>query len=410
MAKTEQIVVVGAGQAGGWVVETLRAEGFDGRLTLVGEESHVPYEHPPLSKGLLAGAQEPASCALKARAHYDERDVTLRLGVTAERLDRERRLVALSDGDALPYDRLVLATGSRVRRLPLPGADLPGIFYLRTLDDSLAIRAHLKPTARLVLVGGGYIGLEVAATARKRGCAVTIVELQERVMARVVPDEIGDFLERVHRTEGVEILTGLGVAGFERRGDKLAVLTGNGRVLAADAVVIGVGIQPNQEIARDAGLATDDGIVVDEFGRSSDRRITAVGDVARHFNPLLGRRIRLESWQNAQNQAIAVARAMLGGKAPYAEVPWFWSDQYDLNIQIAGLPEAWGPVVLRGDPADRKFTAFCLQDGRLAGAIAVNSPRDLRIARGLIETGRQVSAAALVDPSVALKSLLRPNT
>jgi NADPH-dependent 2,4-dienoyl-CoA reductase/sulfur reductase-like enzyme len=210
----------------------------------------------------------------------------------------------------------------------------------------------------------------------------------------------------VHRENGVEILTGLGVEGFERRGEELAVLTSDGRALAADTIVVGIGIQPNVELAREAGLEVDDGVLVDEFGRSSDPQILAAGDVARHFNPLLGRRIRLESWQNAQNQAIVVAKGLCGGTEPYGEIPWFWSDQYDLNIQIAGLPEAWGPIVVRGDMAEGKFVAINLEDGLVTGAVAVNSPRDLRFARRLIETKQPVTAEALVDISVPLKNLL----
>jgi thioredoxin reductase len=270
MADIDSIVVVGAGQAGAWTVDTLRREGFKGRIVLIGEEAHVPYERPPLSKGILAGRQEPDSCHLHGRQHYHEIGVELVLGVRAERLDREGQKVELSNGEAVAYDRLVLATGSRVRRLALPGAELPGVCYLRTLDESLALGARLRDGARVVLVGGGYIGMEVAATARGRGCRVTVVELQERVMARVVPDEIGRYLEAVHRDQGAEILTGLGVEGFERRGEDLAVLTGDGRALAADAIVVGIGIQPNVELAQDAGLEVDDGVLVDEFGRSSD--------------------------------------------------------------------------------------------------------------------------------------------
>jgi 3-phenylpropionate/trans-cinnamate dioxygenase ferredoxin reductase subunit len=406
MAEFDSIVVVGAGQAGAWTVDTLRREGFKGRIVLIGEEAHVPYERPPLSKGILAGRQEPDSCHLHGRRHYHEIGVELVLGVRAERLDREGQKVELSNGEAVAYDRLVLATGSRVRRLSLPGVEFPGVCYLRTLDESLALGARLRDGARVVLVGGGYIGMEVAATARGRGCRVTVVELQERVMARVVPDEIGRYLEAVHRDQGAEILTGLGVEGFERRGEDLAVLTGDGRALAADAIVVGIGIQPNVELAQDAGLEVDDGVLVDEFGRSSDPHILAAGDVARHFNPLLGRRVRLESWQNAQNQAIAVARGLCGGSAPYGEVPWFWSDQYDLNIQIAGLPEAWGTIVVRGEMAEGKFIAINLEDGLVTGAVAVNAPRDLRFARRLIETKRPVTAEVLADISVPLKKLL----
>jgi 3-phenylpropionate/trans-cinnamate dioxygenase ferredoxin reductase subunit len=406
MAEIDSIVVVGAGQAGAWAVETLGREGFAGRIVLVGEEAHLPYERPPLSKGVLAGTQEPDSCRLIPGERYEEIGAELVLGVRAERVDREVRRVELSNGEAVAYDRLILATGSRVRRLSLPGAELPGVHYLRTLDESLDLGARLREGARVVLVGGGYIGMEVAATARGRGCQVTVVELQDRVMARVVPDEIGRYLEGVHRDKGVEILTGLGVESFERRGGDLAVLTSDGRALAADAIVVGIGIQPNLELAQDAGLEVEDGVLVDEFGRSSDPNIFAAGDVARHYNPVLGRRIRLESWQNAQNQGIAVARGLCGSGEPYGEIPWFWSDQYDLNIQIAGMPEAWGTIVIRGQMAERKFLAVNLEDDLVTGVVAINSGRDLRFARRLMETKQPVTAEALADPSVPLKKLL----
>ncbi|MBI3709509.1 MAG: FAD-dependent oxidoreductase [Proteobacteria bacterium] len=404
MTAAESIVIVGAGQAGGWVAATLRNEGFTGRVVLVGEESYAPYERPPLSKSLLAGERPIEKCYIRPPVFYTERDVDLRLGTRVEEIDTVRRRIALSDGERLAYDKLVFATGARVRRLKLPGAELPGLHYLRTIDDCLAIRAALKPGARVVLVGGGYIGLEVAATARKLGCAVVIVEMQRMVMARIVPEGISRYLAELHRGHGVEILTEVGVAGFER-GSPLRVCCDGGRNFDADLVVVGVGIEPNVELARAAGIATEDGVVVDEFGRSAVPGIYAAGDVARHFNPLLGRHIRLESWQNAQNQAIAVARGLCGKPVAYGEVPWFWSDQFDLKIQIVGLPERWGEVVLRGDMAANRFTAFSLADGIVNAAIAVNTPLDIRFARKFIAERQRLAPSALADPQIPLKTL-----
>jgi 3-phenylpropionate/trans-cinnamate dioxygenase ferredoxin reductase subunit len=314
--------------------------------------------------------------------------------------------VSLAGGGDLPYDKLLLATGSRVRRIPAPGADLANIFYLRGLDDCLAIQSRLTPGARLVVVGGGYIGLEAAATARARDCAVTVIEMQDQVLARVAAPELGQFFAEAHRDSGVDIRCGLGVAGFEGAGRVERVLLADGTSLAADVVVVGIGIAPGTELAEAAGLAVDNGILVDEGGRSSDPHIFAAGDVTSHPNPLLGRRVRLESWQNAQNQAIAAAKAMCGQEVAYAEVPWFWSDQYDLNLQMLGLPETWDHSVQRGDMGARSFTMFYLSQGRLVAASAVNSAKDIAVARRLIQSAKPVDAAALADPEVRLKTLL----
>jgi 3-phenylpropionate/trans-cinnamate dioxygenase ferredoxin reductase subunit len=405
MASRPAYVILGAGQAGGWAAQTLRAEGFDGRITLVGDEAWPPYERPPLSKRLLAGDEGPEIAFLRDQGFYREHDVELRLGCRALALDRGGKRVTLDDGDTLPYDRLLLATGARVRRLALPGADLEGIHYLRTIDDALALRAGLASGAALVIVGAGYIGLEVAAAARGRGCRVTVIEMQDRPLSRVVAPEISSFLAEVHREQGVAILTGTGVTAFEGTGRVERIVCTDGSTHDADLVVIGVGIAPEQTLAVESGLDADDGVLVDQYGRTSDQAIYAAGDVANRPAPATGRRLRLESWQNAQNQAVAAARAMLGKGEPYDEIPWFWSDQYDLNLQIVGAPAAWDRVILRGDPGERRFVAFYLRDEVVVCANAVNSPRELRFARRLIEQGKPVPAEALADPDVPLKSL-----
>ena len=407
MTSQETFVVIGAGQAGGRAVETMRAEGFDGRIVLVGAEAHVPYERPPLSKQMLiSDDEEPARTYIHGREYYREKDIDLRLGVQATHIDRDARRVTLSDGGSLDYSKLLLTTGSKVRRLSIPGSGLAGIHYLRDIEESLAIRGDLTADAALVIVGGGYIGLEVAAAARIRGCRVTIIEMEDVVMNRVVAPEIGRFFAAVHRAEGVDIRTGERVAGFEGEGRVTGVLGVGGTRYAADVVVVGVGIAAETSLAEAAGLTVANGIVVDEFGETSDPDIFAAGDVANQPSPVDGGRLRLESWQNAQNQAIAVARVMCGTRTPYAETPWFWSDQYDLNLQMTGLASGWDRLVYRGDPADRKFTVFYMTGDRVVMANAVNAPRDLRYARMLIETAAPVEDAALADPAVPLKSLL----
>ncbi len=406
MTAESTFVVIGAGQAGGRAVEAMRKEGFAGRIVLVGEETYVPYERPPLSKQFLSGDDGPEKTYLHDRGFYREQDIELRLGVRAVAIDPRARYVQLANGDELAYDKLLITTGSRVRRLAIPGAELPGVFYLRDIEDALAIRARLSEGAALAVVGGGYIGLEVAAAARSRGCRVTVLEMEPVVMNRVVAPEIGRFFADVHREQGAEVRTGTTVSGFAGDGRINQVVCSDGTRLTADLVVIGIGIMPNTALAEAAGLTVDDGIVVDEFGRTSRPDIFAAGDVDRHYNPLLGRQLRLESWQNAQNQAIAVARVMCGSDVAYAEVPWFWSDQYDLNLQMTGVAERWDQIVFRGDMEDRRFTAFYLLDGALVAANSVNLPRDVRYARKLIERKARVDADALADPAVPLKALL----
>jgi 3-phenylpropionate/trans-cinnamate dioxygenase ferredoxin reductase subunit len=399
-------VVIGAGQAAGRAVEAMRGEGFEGRIVVVGTEDHLPYERPPLSKQLLTGDYEPERTYLHDQAFYDEHRIELRLRTSALAIDRDARTVDLSDGESLSYDKLLLTTGARVRRLSSPGSDLPGINYLRDISDSLAIRGHFAEGARLVIVGGGYIGLEAAAAAASRGCHVTVLEMAPLVMNRVVAPDVSRFYEAVHRDHGVDIRTSATVEGFAG-GDRVeAVLSGDGVSIPADFVVVGVGIEAEATLAEAAGLPIDNGIMVDEYGRTEDPAIFAAGDVANHPNPLLGRRVRLESWQNAQNQAINTARAMCGRLEPYAEIPWFWSNQYDLNLQMVGLPETWDQLVVRGDMADHRFSVFCLADGSLVAANGINSPRDVRVARMLMEQNIRPDPAALGDPDTPLKSLL----
>jgi NADPH-dependent 2,4-dienoyl-CoA reductase/sulfur reductase-like enzyme len=404
MSGTERIVIVGAGQAGGCAAETLRAAGFQGSVVLVGEETLPPYERPPLSKDVLAGKAAPETTFLRPAESYAELGVELRLGVRVHAINPKSRQVQLGDGSALPYDRLLLATGARARRLAIAGADSPEIHHVRDMADSLRLRAVLSPDARVLIIGAGFIGLEVAATARVAGCAVTVLESAPHPLARVAPPEIGAFFTELHRAQGVDLRMGSSVTAIEPGTPSLAY-TNAGEAIEADIIVIGVGALPNTELAEEAGLDVADGIVTDSFGRTSDPAIFAAGDATRHLNPLLGRHIRLEAWQNAQNQAIAAARTMAGQPTEHAEIPWFWTDQYDVNMQFAGAPLSWDQIVWRGPPAAKRSSAFLLREGVVVGGICINNGREMRPIRQLIAAARATDPAALADPAVKLVEL-----
>jgi NADPH-dependent 2,4-dienoyl-CoA reductase/sulfur reductase-like enzyme len=404
MSGTERIVIVGAGQAGGCAAETLRAAGFQGSVVLVGEETLPPYERPPLSKDVLAGKAAPETTFLRPAESYAELGVELRLGVRVHAINSKSRQIQLGDGSTLPYDRLLLATGARARRLAIAGADSPEIHHVRDMADSLRLRAVLSPDARVLIIGAGFIGLEVAATARVAGCAVTVLESAPHPLARVAPPEIGAFFTELHRAQGVDLRMGSSVTAIEPGTPSLAY-TNAGEAIEADIIVIGVGALPNTELAEEAGLDVADGIVTDSFCRTSDPAIFAAGDATRHLNPLLGRHIRLEAWQNAQNQAIAAARTMAGQPTEHAEIPWFWTDQYDVNMQFAGAPRSWDQIVWRGPPAARRSSAFLLREGVVVGGICINNGREMRPIRQLIAAARATDPAALADPAVKLVEL-----
>jgi NADPH-dependent 2,4-dienoyl-CoA reductase/sulfur reductase-like enzyme len=403
----KHIVIVGAGHAGGRAAEALRAAGHAGRVTLVGSEKHPPYERPPLSKELLAGAIEHAKTYLNPEPFYTEKDIALRLGTTVGAIDRKGQRIELHDGDTIPYDALLLTTGARARRLPLPGGDGERVFYLRDIDDSLALRRKLTEGTRLAVIGAGFIGLEVAATARKRGAQVTVLELAPYPLARVAAPEIGQYLAALHRAKGVDLQTGVKVIAIEDTGKELRILLDGAPPVIADYAAIGIGAQPNVELAQAAGVETRDGIIVDEFGRSSDAAVFAAGDVTRHLNPLLGRHVRLEAWQNAQNQGIAIAKVVAGGAQAFSEVPWFWTDQYETNLQMAGAPDKWDRVIFRGEPTDPGFTLFQLLEGKVVAAVTINNARDMRFGRMLIQNGKIVDSALLSDKSTKLQDLVR---
>jgi len=399
----DKIVIIGAGQAAAQAIATLRAEAYTGALTLIGEEPFPPYQRPPLSKAYLSGDFARDRLFLRPDSFYAESQCKMLLNTRATTIDRARKVVQLSDGVALPYERLLIATGARVRTLPLKGSDLKGVHYLRGIADVDAIRPRLVPGSRLAVVGGGYIGLEVAAVAVKRGVDVTVIEAADRVMVRAVTPRMSAFYEQYHRSAGVKFLLNATAQAFQGTSAVQAVVTSGGTV-PADIALVGVGVVPNQEIAAEAGISCNNGIVVDEYAATSDPDIFAAGDCTNH-PAFAGGRVRLESVQNAIDQAKHAALGIVGRPSAYSEVPWFWSDQYDLKLQIAGLARSGDVVVLRGDPQTRKFAAFHLRDGVLAAVEAVNSAPDYIAGRRLIAARARVAPERLADVTVPARSL-----
>ncbi|HEX5786686.1 MAG TPA: FAD-dependent oxidoreductase [Woeseiaceae bacterium] len=401
----ETLVIVGGGHAAGQAIASLRQQKYRGRIVLLGEETHPPYQRPPLSKKFLAGELSAERLYVKPAAFYDAPDIDVRPGTRVTGIDRDRGAVTTEDGLTVAWDALLIATGSRVRRLPGDETLPAGIHYLRNIADVDAIRADFAVAKRLVIVGAGYIGLEVAAVARTLGLDVTVLEMAGRVMSRVVSPAVSAFYESVHRAQGVDLRLNTGLAGFAGRPRVRAVVTAAGDEIPADVVVVGVGIVPNVELAAAAGLEVDDGIVVDAGCRTSDPRIYAIGDCTSHPSAIYGRRVRLESVPNALEQARTAAGNLCGGRLEHAEVPWFWSDQYDLKLQIAGLSQGYDSVIVRGSPADRAFSCLYLRDGRLLAIDAVNTPRDFMQAKALIASRAHPDPARAADAASPLKGL-----
>ena len=406
-------VIIGASHAAAQACASLRQLGYTAPVTLVSDEPHLPYHRPPLSKDYMSGGKSLDDILIRPAESYRQMDVTLRLGERATRIDREACTVALAGGDTLPYDHLLLTTGARVRELPVPGADLPGVLYLRDQSDALRIQERIRESARAVVVGGGYIGLECAASLRKHGMEVTVLEAAPRILARVTAPEMSRFYKRVHAEEGVEIREGETAAAIERDGDGLAVVTGAGERLPADTVVVGIGVVPNVELARDAGLEVEDaapgGIRVNAHGQTSDPRIYAAGDVAFHYSPVYDRHMRVESVPNATEGAKTVAAHIVkGADAPvFGALPWFWSDQYDLKLQIAGLSEGYTDLVVRGDlDTGREAAVFYFDGPRLLAVDAVNDPRSFTVAKMALSKGMEVDKSALADPERSVKDAL----
>ncbi|MCP3715298.1 NAD(P)/FAD-dependent oxidoreductase [Paraburkholderia sp. CNPSo 3281] len=406
-------LIVGAGHAAGECATAIREQGWTGRIVMVGEEPHLPYQRPPLSKAFLSGESTAEQLYLKPLSTYDKARVEFIPNTRAERIDRDAKRVTLSSGSEISYAKLVLATGGRARRLALPAIEaiekLQNFHYLRTLDHVARIRNQFHAGSRLVIIGGGYVGLEVAAVAVKRGLHVTVLEALPRVLARVTAPELSTFYEKVHREAGVDIRTNAIVSSFELDAScdaVAAVCCADDTRVAADLVIVGVGLEPATELAQAAGLAVDNGIVVDEHTRTSDPDIFAVGDCTNHPNPALGRRLRLESVPNALEQARTAAASLCGKERVYNSVPWFWSDQYDLKLKMVGLSQGYDELVLRGSPESRSFSAFYLKDGVMLAADTVSRAPEFMLAKRFVAEKIPVRAADLADESIPLKSLL----
>lgn len=401
------VVVVGAGQAGITVAAALRDQGFAGRITVVGRETHPPYERPPLSKAYLAvSAPDEQHLSLRTPEWYAERRIVLRLGDGVREIDRPAAVVVLDSGDRLPYDHLVLATGTLARTLPLEGADLDGVVILRGLDDARGLRRHLDRARSVLTVGAGFIGLEVAAAAHRRGVRPVVVDIASRVMERAVTATTSSFFADAHRGWGTDLRLRTGISGLRgRHGLVSSAVTTDGTEIDVDLVVMAVGVVPDTALARSAGLITDDGVVVDEHLRTSDPAISAVGDCARFPEPVSGRPARLESVQAATDHARCVAARIAGRPAPYSAVPWFWTHQGGLKLQIAGLGGDVDRQVVRGDPGQQSFSVFGFRDGRLATVESVNRPADHVAARRLLSAGTGPTPEQAADPAVDLKAL-----
>lgn len=403
----KRCVIVGASHAAAQVAPSLRQNGWEGSIAIIGDEYFLPYHRPPLSKDYLSGSKSIEDIMIRPPATYRKAGIKFALGITVDGIDRSEKCLLLDDGHPIPYDKLILTVGARVRKIEIPGAELGGVFYLRDINDVQQIKGHTGKAKNAVIIGGGYIGLETAASLRKLGMDVTVLEAMPRVLQRVTAAEVSNFYSRVHGEEGVSIVTGTQVAAIEGEKDASAVLCEDGTRYPADLVIVGVGVTPNTELAASAGLEIDNGIVVDEFARTSDEDILAAGDCTSHYNPIYQRRLRLESVQNANDQAVVAAKTVCGELQPYTALPWFWSDQYDLKLQIAGLNQGYTDVVIRGDIENsRSFAAFYLQSGKLLAVDAVNSPREFMLGKKLIAGGVEVDAARLADDSVDIKELL----
>jgi len=405
MAAEQTFVIVGGGMAGAKAAETLRDEGFDGRIVLVGAEPVRPYERPPLSKDYLRGETEREKVFVHEAGYYAEHDIDLRPSRAASRFDTGSREVVLDDGETLRYDRLLLATGAQPRRLPIPGGELDGVYYLRTVADSDRLRERLDRGGSLVVVGAGWIGSEVAASARQRGLDVTVVEPMSVPLERVLGPEIGAVYRDIHADHGVQMLLGSGVEAFEGGSAVERVRTNDGRTLDCDLVVVGIGVRPSMELGEQAGLAAGVGILVVVLLQTSAEGVFAAGDVAAAQHPFFGERIRVEHWANALEQGPAAARNMLGAGTPYDRIPYFFSDQYDVGMEYAGYAKSWDRVVVRGDTASREFIAFWMAGDRILAGMNVNVWDVTDTIQTLIRERVAIDDRRLSDPDVPLEEL-----
>jgi len=397
------MVIVGAGHAAGQAAASLRQEGYEGEIVIIGDEQHIPYQRPPLSKQYLSGEQTVDRVYLRPAKFYQDKNVVLQTGTRVEAIDTAAKTVTTDAGETIPYEKLLLATGGRPRRLTIPGSDLQGIHYLRGIDDVDGIRQEMAPGKKLVIVGGGYIGLEVAAVAVTAGLEVHVLEMEQRILQRVTTERMSAYYQQLHESRGVHIHCRAAVTGFAGSTRVEAVLCGD-HAYPADIVIVGIGIIPNTEVAAAAGIACDNGIVVDDHCRTSAPDVFAAGDCSNHPNPLLQRRLRLESVPNAMEQARVATANMCGGDKIYASIPWFWSDQYELKLQMVGFSADGDTQAIRGNIETNQFAVFYLKDGAVVAVDAVNSPKEFMICKQLI--GKQVDPRVLEDPHADLKTLL----
>jgi 3-phenylpropionate/trans-cinnamate dioxygenase ferredoxin reductase subunit len=406
MTDHRRLIIIGASLAGAKASETLREEGFDGEIVLIGEEPVRPYERPPLSKQYLQGSAERDTVFVHPEGFYADNAIELRLSSTVESLDVASQEVVLASGEHLRYDAALIATGSTPRRLTVPGADLRGVHYLRTLADSDALRDAITSAHRVIVIGAGWIGCEVAASARQLGAAVAMVEVGGLPLERVLGTELGSFYRDLHADHGVELHFGVGVDSLLGTGSVEAVRLADGTTIAGDVIVVGVGVVPRVELAEGAGLTLDNGIVTDQFLATSSRGVFAAGDVASAWHPIFDRHIRLEHWSSALNQGPVAAKNMLGIPTPYARIPYFFSDQYDVGMEYAGFATDWDEIVFRGDPASREFVAFWLKDGLVAAGMNVNVWDVSDTIATVVAAQQRVDRQALIDPAVELASLV----
>lgn len=398
-------IIIGAGQAGAQAAQSMRQAGFDGEIVIFGAETEFPYQRPPLSKAYLQGDLEKDRLFLRPPAFYEQQKIDLRRGVAIASIDPAAKTVATDDGETLSYDKLLIATGAPPRRLSCQGADLEGVYYLRSIADSDKLRPILSVGGRIVIVGAGYIGLEVAASARKAGLEVTVLEMADRVLARVAGKEISAFYEKLHRDHGVDLRLGAALDHFEGSGRVKAAILKSGETIACGAVLVGVGASPATALAEAADLRIANGVWTDERAQTSDPDIYAAGDCASHPSPIYERRLRLESVPNAIEQAKVAGANMAGGAAVYDAVPWFWSDQYDVKLQTVGVSEGADETIVRGDPAAKKFSVWYRQRGRLLAVDAVNDPAAFAVSKRLVGKSG-IDAGRLADPDADLKSLV----
>ena len=401
-----EIVIIGSGQAAIQAMMSLKRNEFTGSIKIIGEEDHLPYQRPPLSKDFLLDEYKPERISLKKKEFYEENRVDLILGKRAESIDMILKEIILSDKNKIDYDQLIIATGSRVRKLNVPGSDKKGLYYLRDLDDASALKHQLKEDKKMVIVGAGYIGLEVASVAASLGVEVTVIEMASRVMSRTVDPIISSYYQKLHESHGVKIHLDNGLKEFEGDASVTAVLCSDGLRLEADLVVIGAGVLPNQEIAIKAGLECNNGIMVNEFGETSNEHVFACGDCTNHPNKGLNIRLRLESVHNAMEQSKTVANTIMGNREPYDQVPWFWSDQYDHKLQLVGISGEHDETIMRGSESEQKFLLFYLKNSELIAVNAINSSKEFLICRKLVANKVKISSDVIKNQSVNLNSLL----